>query len=1037
MTTKTLVRTGPLDFDRARESMRERAGSRVRIGDHDVRLTPEPLLRRGASGGLERPIRVECSVELSTAQVRDECGTLLVRDTEAITGGLRVFIPELEQAFRVTVSLPELSGEDEAVLELLPVRHWDIHLVHHSHLDIGYTDPQGRVLAEHVSYLDSALRLVKETESWDEDSQFRWSIESLWSFQQWASARPRAVVADFIEQVHKGRIELTAMPFNLHTETCSTDELHELLRLAQDTRREYGVPIHAAMQTDVPGCVGGLVDVLATNDVSYLSVAHNWAGRSVPHLTGAQDVPRLFWWQSPAGRRVLVWVTDTPHGLAYMEGPMLGFDASYEQVEDLLPPYLHALATKPYPFDGDMFGFVPADVPLHRRPYDLDVLHVRVQGHFGDNAPPRRIMSETVRRWNERWVYPHLRMSTNSDFFATAEARYGEQLQTFTGDWNNWWADGVGSGARPMQLVRRAQGLVADAQTVSTLAGVLGAPDADAETADSVPAYLDMSLFDEHTWGAAVPWGHSDDHHHSGDEQWHWKYNKAIAAHDAARSLLDRSRARLGDVLPPQSDAVASLYVVNPAAQQRSGVVRAFLPESLVPLERSITAVDSRTTRSVNLVESPQINVTHREAGRFLHVAVDDLPPLGLVRIDLVEAADPEPSRSVTLSGPPVLENEHLRVEVDLGTASISSIYAKGLDTELVRGDATFGFNAYVYDELGSAGGMLHQSGFLQADKNLSLLGNRTLARPAALVDLGRDAVRSWLTYETSARGASRIVTTLSLEHGCDRLDITNRIEKHPTMAKESAYFAFPFAATDAVMRHDATGSVTGPDLPYVPGGAKHMRVIRHWVALHSGQTSMSWTSQDVPLIQVGDIALPYVPFPVTTPSTEPATIYSWIHNNLWDVNFPSQQGFEMSFRYSVSASEASSPEEACVAASTAALAHSQPLVGVFGTAVPGSGRAEVSEFSVLQVSDKRVRVVGLTTPSPGTVLVRLQSVAETDLTVTLTSDVAITRADVATMLGAPLNETPATGGTVTLPIGALSTAGCLLRLGQSGQATT
>ena len=32
----------------------------------------------------------------------------------------------------------------------------------------------------------------------------------------------------------------------------------------------------------------------------------------------------------------------------------------------------------------------------------------------------------------------------------------------------------------------------------------------------------------------------------------------------------------------------------------------------------------------------------------------------------------------------------------------------------------------------------------------------------------------------------------------------------------------------------------------------------------------------------------------------EPGTIYSWVLNNIWDTNFPTEQGGEMSFRYAV-----------------------------------------------------------------------------------------------------------------------------------------
>lgn len=1032
MTTKTLVHTTPLDWDKARESLKDRAALFTGlVGEHQVRITGEPLLRRAGDGSLEQPIRIDSKNAVTLVHVRDMQGQVVAARIEPTSSGVRAFIPELTEPTHLHVVLPELSV-DAVVVEVHPVRHWEIHLVHHSHLDIGYTDPQGQVLAEHVSYLDSALRLVKETDEWESDAQFRWCVESLWSFYEWAENRPAEVVEDFIAEVRKGRIELTAMPFNLNTETCSTDELHELLRIAREVKRRYGISIPAAMQTDVPGSIGGLIDVLASNGVKYLSVAHNWAGRSVPHLTGGQDVPRLFWWESQAGRRVLVWVTDTPHGLAYMEGPMLGFDTSYEQVEDLLPAYLGALATKPYPFDGHMFGFASADVPLHRTPYALDLLHLRVQGHFGDNAPPRRIMSETVRRWNDQWVYPRMRMSTNEDFFTEAERRYGIEVPTFTGDWNNWWADGMGAGARPVQLVRRAQGLVADAQTISSMAGLLGADGADTDTGDAREVYLDAALFDEHTWGAADPWTHGDDHTHtgSGEEQWHWKYHKAIAAHDGARALKDRSTSRLAQVLCAEAETYGSFYVVNTAGHLRGGAVRAFLPESLLPLDVDIAVQDSRTSKALALVESPQVNPTHREAGRFLDFVVPDVPPLGIVRVDVVPSAAPALGPTTWTDNVPVLENEFLRVDVDLQTASIRSIVDKTLGVELVNADATFGFNAYVYDELGSGSGLNHMSGHLEANPNLALLGRRTLARPAALVEKGYDDVRCWLVYETSGRGVERITTTLTLEHGSERLDIVNRVAKEPTLSKECAYFAFPFngVVPEPVIRYDSSASVAGTDLPSVPGGAQHMCAIGRWVTVQARSHSVSWTTQDSALVQFADISLPYAPFPTSTPETEAATVYSWFHNNMWDTNFPVQQGFEMSFHYSVAAAPTSTPEQATAVAQKQALVRSQPLVAVLASSSDSGGECR-TELSLLALSDDRVRLVGLTTPVPGQLLVRLQSVADTQVTCAIDLRSPVARAELVTYLGDVEAEAQVRDGLIQVPVAALSTAACLVHL--------
>lgn len=1006
MSTRALVRMSPFDFDSARAGLRGRLHA---TGSGDVRIWAEPLFRHAPDGSLLQAIRLEGYA--GSPEIRTASGTALTAQVDpGPGGGTRVWVPEVSEPQRLRI-----AGID---FLLEPQRKWTVHLIHHSHLDIGYTDPQGTVLAEHLSFLDSCLDLAADTDDWPDDSRFRWAVEALWSFDQWARNRPADRVAEFVDRVRQGRIELTAMPFNLHTETCSTDELHELFRLARTVRERYGLELPAAMQTDVPGAVVGLVDALSQNGVKYLSVAHNWAGRSVPHLVGGQDLPRLFRWQAPSGASVLVWMTDTPHGMAYMEGPLLGFHDSYDQVDDLLPAYLRSLSMNPYPFDGKPFGLTTSD--LHRKPYPWDVLHLRVQGKFGDNAPPRKVIAETVRRWNETWAYPKLRLSRNEDFFTDAADRYGDEIQTFTGDWNDWWADGIGSGARPLQLVRRAQGTLADAQTLGTLAGVLGAPPAATDDEDTAKAYLSASLFDEHTWGAADPWTHGDDHFHSGDEQWHWKYSCAIDAHDDAAMLHNRATHRLSERLSPATDALASFYVVNTCGWSRTETVTAFLPESRVPLDTSFAVRDARTGKLLPFASEAQANPNHRTAGQFLRLMVDDVPPVGMVRLDLVANGDVAHD-NVVHGNEAVLENDHLTVRVDLATASIASIVDRATGRELVNADASFGFNAYIYDWYASAGGINHKSSGLHAN-GLDLLGGRGLARPAALVSRTRET----LVYEAGVPGAEWVRTTLRLPAGQARLDIENRVDKPTTMAKESAFFAFPFAVADPVVRVEAAGGVAGTGLAEVPGGAKHMRAMRRWISFSDTDLAVAWTTQDAAMVQLGDLALPYAPFPVTSPEHEDATVYSWVHNNLWDTNFPSQQGFEMTFRYSVAATRADGPDSGPVLGMRTAAVASRPL-----TAVLANGLSEpVTETSWLSVSDDRVRIVGLTAPAPGSVLVRLQSMTEQPVEVAVLAAYEISGAHLATYLGDVVEPLPVEDGGVRVTLPPFGTTGLLLGLG-------
>ncbi|MFJ8752996.1 alpha-mannosidase [Streptomyces sp. NPDC102441] len=1030
-----LARPSWWDSNMARDILRERAVSAEGdLGGHRVRLSCEPLLRHDGTGGLLQSVRVTADRPLTRARVTTLTGSALRCDVLPGPGAdTRLLVPEVDARTPVLVELPELTDTDSVEVLLTPQRHWTLHLVQHAHLDIGYTDPQSTVLAEGRKYLDSLLELCRTTDDLPDESKFRWAVEGHFSYENWSQNRPPRLVAEFLDRVREGRIELTAMPFNLHTETCSTDELHELLRPIRELREREGIDITTAMQTDVPGQVVGLPDVLADSGIRYLSVAHNWAGRAVPHHVGGQDLPRLFRWRAPSGREVLVWRTDTPHGLAYMEGSIIGFDESFDRVDDLLPNYLTAMTNHQYPHEGrGIPGFPILDEEFKGDPYPWDILHLRVLGKFADNGPPRRIIADTVRRWNEEWAYPALRTSRNEDFFIDAEERLGEQIQTYEGDWTDWWVDGVGAGAVPLAATRDGQAALAEAQTLAGHAEIMGAPGGAGITGAAPEVYRAASLFNEHTWGAGDPWTHGDHGHASGERQWHWKYAQALRAHDGAHTLLDAASAALGERLAPREGTLAGYYVVNTCSWERSETVRLFLPESTVPLADAVRVIDSRDGTPLEVTEEEQSNELHRAAGRFLLFRPAGIPAHGAVRVDI----EPAPAASAGLpaeGGSPadastVLENEFLRVHVDLASACIDSILDKRTGSELVRQDATVGFNGYLYDEYATAGGFNHQSSKTTADESMHLLATRRTAPPAALVERTSDTTGETLIYECAPAGTRRLRVKVHLPRASARIDLENRIDKAATLTKESAFFAFPFAMRAPVVRMEATGGVTGTGLPTVPGSARHMRAVRRWVSLQEDAASAALATQDAPLIQVGGVAIPYVPYPQSLAQEEPGTVFSWVHNNIWDTNFPSEQAFDHVFRYSVGWEDAPALGGAVLGMRTAAVG-SRPLVAVRATRA--AEPVPDTSYALLALDDPRVRIVGLTVPEPGRLLVRLQSFAEEHVTCRLTPGFPSTAAMSADYLGS-VGAALCAGadGSLPVPIPRLGTTAVSLKTG-------
>ncbi len=1001
-----------------------------------------PLLRRAADGnGLEQAVRLTvtapagAAVELALRHdgtVHDRAGVELADGSATVD----LFLPEVDRTVTAELEISDASGPlGRAELTVAPQRKWTVHLVHHSHLDIGYTDRQGTVLRHHSEYLDSALDLAEATDSWPDQARFRWSVESALPLRRWLSGRAASTRERFVELARAGRIEVTAMPFQLHTEACSTEELHRLLRFTDDLRDDYGIPVTSAMHTDVPGAVVGFVDALASAGVRYLSAAHNWAGRSVPFLVGGQELARPFWWRAPSGNRVLVWVTDTPHGMAYMEGNIVGLAEGYGPTLNLLPNYLDGLANRPFPYGGEAFGWsgLP-DAELSKTPYAHDLLHLRVQGGPADNAGPSIVPATVARRWNETWEWPKLRSATNTDFFTEAEARFGSTLAEHTGDWTDWWADGLGSGARPLGYNRRAQNAVRQAESLHTLAG-------DETAMAKIDAVYDrLGLFDEHTWGAANPWGDAEDGFDSGGLQWARKCELAYQATDDAFDLLADAARRLGARFAPAEDADASYLLVNTGPAPRGDVAEFFVPASTIGLDTSFTVHDGRTGAVLpHQAEDfvPEEEPT-RPSGRRVRVLVEDVPSVGWVRLDLRRGGQSPSTERIGVSpdGGVSVENEYYRVSYDVDTAVIRSVFDKQAGRELVNAESPAGFGQYIYDRYSTAPHVNHLSGHIEAaDGDLSLLASRTLGRRASVVRAERTAVGESLTVQTDGDGVDWIRTTITLHRGVRRVDISQRIAKRGAPAKESVFFAFPLAvdATSAPV-WELTGGVGGKDIPVVPGAAAHMRPIRHWVGFGDEEFSVAWATLEAPLVMFGDLYLPYAPFPATVKpdAPEPGTVYSWALNNIWDTNFPAQQQGETVFRYAIASATGQAPG---VLGPRAAAGLTDPLVAVPATGgAAGAGSGAVRDLFTrpdalptsargvfASVDHDQVFVSSISTSRRGhDLVVYLRSVADHDVDVEVRIPVAAAAAFAATTLEREPRELPVADDVVrvTVPAG-------------------
>ena len=151
----------------------------------------------------------------------------------------------------------------QAEVALKPVRPWEIYILPHSHVDIGYTELQTDVEQKQMRNLERGLALAQATAGNPEGSRYKWNVEVLWAVESYLRLQPPEKQHEFLEAVRRGQIGLDAMFGNELTGLCRPEELLRLFRYATQLGEQTGVPVEAAMISDVPGYTWGVVSAMA------------------------------------------------------------------------------------------------------------------------------------------------------------------------------------------------------------------------------------------------------------------------------------------------------------------------------------------------------------------------------------------------------------------------------------------------------------------------------------------------------------------------------------------------------------------------------------------------------------------------------------------------------------------------------------------------------------------------------------------------------------------------------------------------------
>lgn len=563
-----------------------------------------------------------------------------------------VRVPAVKQSTEVPIRL-RVDGKvvAEREITLKPVRSWVVYVLHHTHLDIGYTHVQAEVLERQIQHLRRAIELIRETADYPLEARFRWNPEGLWAVEAFLKVASEEEREAFLAAVRAGSIGLDALYANVLTGLCRPEELFELLRWARCLQAEYGLTIDSAMITDIPGYTWGLVPALAQSGVRYLSLGPNRAHRIGQTLAAWGDRP--FYWRSPCGQhKVLCWMAG--QGYSWFHGTARTTESFGDR--ELTSP-----------LDGRRLLAYLSQLEQDDYPYDF----VQLRYSIGtDNGPPDSGLSDFVRAWNEKYVSPRLALTTSHALLRDLERRYGASIPTVRGDFTPYWEDGAASSARETALNRTAAERLVQAETLWTLLRPTAFP---ADEFDA--AWRNIVLFDEHTWGS---WNSiSEPECAFTRQQWETKRRFALDAERQSRELLEKAAAHLA----PANETVDRFAVFNTSSWPRREVV--ILPTTWKRLGDRVIGSDGRPVPSQRLRSGD------------LAVLVQDAPPLGAAVFNLAPG-QPHSGAQVRVSGTR-LANDVLTVEIDSRTGTISSLRQRDIDAELVDQGAAAGLGDYLY----------------------------------------------------------------------------------------------------------------------------------------------------------------------------------------------------------------------------------------------------------------------------------------------------------------------------------------------------
>ncbi|WP_221284842.1 glycoside hydrolase family 38 C-terminal domain-containing protein [Mucilaginibacter sp. SP1R1] len=767
----------------------------------------------------------------------------------ANTNGLEVFevaLPGLPVKIATQATVTLKSGNQTYVARCIvePARtNWSVYVLPHSHVDIGYTNTQAKVLKLHIDNIDESIDLAEKTQNYPVEARFKWTTEAIWVVDNYLKLASPEKKARFWKAVKKGWINLDGAYGNINTSMTDSRQLMQMFAKSQQLAKEQGIEIHTMFQGDVPGASWGLAAQADQTGIHYFLSGPNASDR-IGNLAKWQDKP--FYWMSPSGKQKLLFWQCQPYSIGYA---LKGTKIPNFFTLDNPKPYYTGHPTENF-LNPYLFQYL-GDLEQKAFPYNMSIL----TWAMSDNAPIDPELPDAVKAWNEHYASPKLIITSVKQFFTDLEDQYKNDIPSFAGDYTEYWTDGVSSAAKETALSRNTSDQLKQTGAIWAIRNKASYPVAAFDD-----TWKNLLLYNEHTWGAYNSVGEPDDA--KVKSEWAVKQGYALRAKIQVDSLTNVA-------LQPVNTRANTVDVYNTLSWVRSGVV--YVPATLSPAGDLVKDASGKKIPSQRL-----------STGELVFVA-DAIPQMGKTTYTI--HAGKAYARGVAKITATSLNNGVYTISINAATGNITRLNKNSTATQNYVSADSAGLNQYLY-----------MPGDTLKNQVTSSAANISIKEKGPLVVS--------LLIKSAAPGSKGLTREIRLVSGIDKVELINIIDKTAIRRKESVHFAFPFNVPEAQVRYSIPWGSARAEADQLPYANHNWYTMQRWVDISNGSYGITWSSPDAPLFEIGSIStanllggLHHAPQWLSfTPQS--SVIYSWVMNNLWHTNFRADQEGPATFHY-------------------------------------------------------------------------------------------------------------------------------------------